>query len=125
LPAPTDADVDVIAERIFRKVSKKVDALSDGNTEAFAADEPLLAMLSGASVADVGATGVRRGARPARIGSGISPTRAERTGRLCASVERFSLHAAVRIAANDRDGLEHLERYLARPPIATDRLEPG
>ena len=28
----------------------------------------------------------------------------------------------VRIAANDRDGLEHLARYLARPPIATDRI---
>ena len=26
------------------------------------------------------------------------------------------------IAANDRDGLEHLARYLARPPIATDRI---
>jgi hypothetical protein len=34
----------------------------------------------------------------------------------------FSLHANVRVAANDRDGLEHLARYLARPPIATDRL---
>jgi hypothetical protein len=28
----------------------------------------------------------------------------------------------VRVAANNRDGLEHLARYLARPPIATDRL---
>jgi len=28
----------------------------------------------------------------------------------------------VRVAANDRDGLEHLARYLARPPVATDRL---
>ena len=28
----------------------------------------------------------------------------------------------MRVAANDRDGLEHLARYLARPPIATDRL---
>jgi hypothetical protein len=122
LPAPTDADVAAIAERIFRKISKKVDALSDENSEALAADEPLLATLSGASVAHVGATGIRRGARPARIGSGISPNRAERTGRLCVVVEGFSLHAAVRIAANDRDGLEHLARYLARPPIATDRL---
>jgi putative transposase len=110
------------AERIFRKISMKVDALSDENSEALAADEPLLATLSGASVAHVGATGIRRGARSARVGSGISPNRAERTGRLCVVVEGFSLHAAVRIAANDRGGLEHLARYLARPPIATDRL---
>jgi Putative transposase len=52
----------------------------------------------------------------------LQPARAERTGRLCAVIEGFSLHAAVRIAANDREGLEHLARYLARPPIATDRL---
>jgi hypothetical protein len=43
-------------------------------------------------------------------------------GRRCAAVEGFSLHANVRVAANDRDGLEHLARYLARPPVATDRL---
>jgi hypothetical protein len=36
-------------------------------------------------------------------------------GRRCAAVEGFSLHANVRLAANDRDGLEHLARYLARP----------
>ena len=34
----------------------------------------------------------------------------------------FSLHAKVEIAAHDRDGLERLSRYLARPPIATERL---
>jgi hypothetical protein len=44
------------------------------------------------------------------------------SGRRCAAVEGFSLHANVRVAANDRDGLEHLARYLARPPVATDRL---
>ena len=83
LPAPTDADLAAIAERVFRKISKKVDAIDDENSEALAADEPLLATLSGASVADVGATGVRRGARPSRIGSVLQPARAERTGRLC------------------------------------------
>jgi hypothetical protein len=29
----------------------------------------------------------------------------------------------VRVGANDHDGLEHLCRYLARPPIANDRLQ--
>ena len=37
-------------------------------------------------------------------------------------MDGFSLHADVRIAANDREGLEHVARYLARPPIAADRL---
>jgi hypothetical protein len=43
-------------------------------------------------------------------------------GRLCAQVEGYNLQAATRLAANDRDGLERMARYLARPPIATDRL---
>jgi Putative transposase len=42
--------------------------------------------------------------------------------RRCAQIDGFSLHANVRIAANDRAGLEHVARYLARPPIAADRL---
>jgi hypothetical protein len=36
-------------------------------------------------------------------------------GRLCAQVEGYNLQAATRIAANDRDGLERMGRYLARP----------
>jgi Putative transposase len=43
-------------------------------------------------------------------------------GRLCAQVEGYNLQAATRISANDRDGLERMGRYLARAPIATDRL---
>ena len=34
----------------------------------------------------------------------------------------FSLDASVRIEATDRDGLERLIRYCARPPFALDRL---
>jgi hypothetical protein len=119
LPAPTDAGIGAITERVVRKISNAVDALYDA--EALAAGEPLLATLAGASIAGVAATGARRGARPTHVGSAPPPC-AERQGRLCAIVEGFSLHAAVRVAANNRDGLEHLARYLARPPIATDRL---
>jgi hypothetical protein len=35
----------------------------------------------------------------------------------------FSLDATVRIAANDRRGLERLLRYCARPPFAAERIE--
>ncbi|MCU0665387.1 MAG: transposase, partial [Myxococcota bacterium] len=35
----------------------------------------------------------------------------------------FSLHAATRIEANDKAGLERLCRYVARPPLAAGRLE--
>ena len=35
----------------------------------------------------------------------------------------FSLDASVRIAADDRDGLERLLRYCARPPLAAGHLQ--
>ncbi|MBI5503795.1 MAG: transposase [Deltaproteobacteria bacterium] len=34
----------------------------------------------------------------------------------------MSLHADVAVAADDRAGLERLCRYVARPPLATERL---
>ncbi|MAB78543.1 MAG: hypothetical protein CMJ89_04230, partial [Planctomycetes bacterium] len=35
-------------------------------------------------------------------------------------MDDFSLHAGVSIEANRRGKLEHLCRYIARPPISTD-----
>lgn len=35
----------------------------------------------------------------------------------------FSLDAAVRLEANDREGLERLLRYCARPPLAAGHLQ--
>ena len=43
-------------------------------------------------------------------------------GELSCDLERFSLHAKMRIEAADREGLERLCRYVARPPIQVDRL---
>jgi len=56
-----------------------------------------------------------------RIGKG---TRNEPNvlGVLCADLEGFSLHAAVRVAAGNRKQLEHLCRYAGRPAIAESRL---
>jgi hypothetical protein len=42
--------------------------------------------------------------------------------RLTASVDDFTLHADTAVAAHDRDGLERLARYGARPPFAHRRL---
>jgi hypothetical protein len=123
VPAPTDEDVAAVAEQVYQKVARMLDASGDDETAARASAEPVLATLASASVAGVAATGPCRGARTLRLGSGTA-SGANIAGRRCAIVEGFSLHANVRVAANDRDGLEHLARYLARPPIATDRLTP-
>jgi hypothetical protein len=75
-----------------------------------------------ASTRGVIATGPRRGCRVLRVRGVAAEVDAFVMGRLCAQVEGYNLQAATRIAANDRDGLERLGRYLARPPVAADRL---
>jgi len=45
------------------------------------------------------------------------------SGSRCATVDGFSLHANVAIAAGDRARLERLAQYCARPPVAMERLE--
>ena len=43
---------------------------------------------------------------------------------LCASQDGFTLHAATRAGALDVSGREALLRYVLRPPIAQDKVEP-
>ncbi|MCU0294414.1 MAG: transposase, partial [Thermoanaerobaculaceae bacterium] len=43
-------------------------------------------------------------------------------GALCAASAGFNLHAATRVAANDKEARERLCRYILRPPFANDRL---
>ena len=83
---------------------------------------PLLVALAEASAQGVIATGPRRGCRVVRVRGVAADVDAFVMGRLCAQVEGYNLQAATRIAANDRDGLERMGRYLARPPVATERL---
>ena len=69
------------------------------------------------------ATGPRRGCRVLRFGTEPEDGEATIKSKRCAEVGGFNLHANVRVRANDREGIEHLCRYLARPPIANDRLQ--
>jgi hypothetical protein len=48
-----------------------------------------------------------------------------RRARRSAHLDGFSLHAGVRVHANDREGLERLCRYALRPPLALRRLSRG
>jgi hypothetical protein len=41
---------------------------------------------------------------------------------LCADIDGFSLHAAVRIEAHERKRLERLCRYITRPPLSDERI---
>ena len=86
-------------------------------------DEPLLAELYSASILGRVATGPRAGRRIARAGDGFDlENAAMKSGRCCASIKGFSVHAGVCVPARDRIRLERLLRYAARPPLSTERL---
>jgi hypothetical protein len=52
-----------------------------------------------------------------------APQRVERGGQPCARVAGFDLHDRIAFNAQQRERLEELVRYCARPPLANDRLE--
>ena len=68
------------------------------------------------------ATGPRRGCRVLRLGRTGEDANAAVIGRRCTDFEGFNVHANTCAHANERERLEILVRYLARPPIADDRL---
>jgi hypothetical protein len=76
--------------------------------------------MTAASVQGMIATGERAGMRVRRVLS--DPADAVRAGDLCYASRGFSLHAATRVEAGNKDGLERLCRYVSRPPLAAGSL---
>lgn len=126
LPAPalTDADVKQIVEatahRVLRLMARR-GLLGMGDFDPLADESPVLAGVTAASVSGLVAVGDRAGRRVRRVLS--DPAEAVRTGDLCFASRGFSLHAATRVDAEDREHLERLCKYVARPPLAAGRLE--
>jgi hypothetical protein len=110
-PAPElqDEDVKEIVELTAKRVIallKRRGVLDDDMYDDFACDQPLLAGMTSASVMGLVSTGDRAGRRVRRVLS--DPSEAVQTGPLCFASSGFSLHAATRIAAGDKAGLERL-----------------
>ncbi len=123
MPAPplSDADVQRIIATAAHRLLQQRGILDEAEGEILAEKEPLLAALSAASIQGQLATGPRAGYRVRRLLS--DPIEGLRGGPLCFSARGFSLHAATRIAAEERAGLERLCRYVTRPPLAVGRLQ--
>lgn len=129
LPAPEDAEVERVAHQLARRLLRLLECRGLGpdvdasEADPLRAEQPLLAALYAASVAGRVATGPRAGRGVLRRGDRIdaddlSPIEGER----CASVGGVSLHANVAVPARDRRRVEGLCCYVARPPLATERL---
>jgi len=118
LAPPTDEDVAHLAYKVARRLTKVARRhLAERETEYYDPDDETAARDHCLGVA------IRPPVRPSStlpIGEpfGAGPKRKP----LCASVSGFSLHAATRVAADDRDGLERLLRYGLRAPFSQKRL---
>jgi putative transposase len=85
-------------------------------------DQPWLAYVYAASVRGRVVYGINSGRRT--HGDQIDPERMKSfSSPRCATVDGFSLHANVAIAAGDRARLERLAQYCVRGPVALERLE--
>jgi len=123
-----DQDVEhltcVLQRRITRYLQRRGHLPRDDGDEASEpeTDEPLLALLGAASIQGRVALGPNRGAAVTRLRRPSETRPRYIPGLLCCDLDGFSLHARVEIGADERERLERLCRYVARPPIATDRL---
>lgn len=126
VPDPTDDEIAVlvkrIRDRVVRYLTKKGFSIDDFSEDPFAFEQPVMAELAGASIQSRIAIGERAGQKVRRVGNDVSIGDGYRIGKRCAVCDGFSLHANVKIEGHDRDKLEKLCRYTARPPVALERL---
>jgi len=124
-PSPTDEDIKMVSEttasRVLRLLHRRGVIGDQDLYDPFSDENPLLAGMTAASVQGMIATGDRAGLPVRRVLS--DPAQGIRTSPLCYVSRGFSLHAARRVEADDRDGLEHLCSYVTRPPLAAGSLE--
>jgi len=129
LSEPTTEDVARVAgwarDKILALVGERGLSMDDDpQLDLLAEQEPFLAECSAAAVTGTVASGRRAGRGVVRIRDELLVGwRGNSVPDRCANVDGFSVHANVGVRAGDRKRLEKLARYVARPPIATERLE--
>jgi hypothetical protein len=128
-PPPTDAEVGrlvaTVRTRILRLLRRRgiLGEPEDGDApDPLAETSLVLAGITSAAVQGRSALGPRPGARVLQIGRVPGIPWITSTGSRQAHLEGFDLHANVAVAADNREALEQLCRYVLRPPIAQERL---
>jgi hypothetical protein len=102
---------------------KKLGHFADESESIAEGIDDSLSEIQAASVRNRIAMGKRRGEWIRRIGALSVGDPPELSGPLCANVAGFSLHADTYCAPNQREKLEKLCRYVARPAVAESRLK--
>jgi hypothetical protein len=135
-PAPSQDDIETVVQRASKRILRflqrrgvitLVTAPGDGEVtvvtdETLGEKDPLLAKLLAAAAAGAEPAGPANKRKPLRIV--LDPDdRPTAKGNLCAQAQGFNLHAATKVAANDKQGRLTLCKYILRPPLANDRLK--
>jgi len=129
LPPPEPDEVARVLAGAARRIRRVIEARHADDEGALARNEPLLALLAAASLRTRIATGPDRGQPWRRLGDRVEPHEGIEDVADPEASDRvpqhggMSLHAKVAVPARDRRRLERLCRYVARPPLASARLE--
>jgi hypothetical protein len=127
VPAPGPAKLQGLVQRIAERIGRSLERsglITRDIENAYLAFDPgeeaPINSLLGASITYRIATGPREGQKVFTLQT--LPAEPEGTRREVAESSGFSLHAGIAAKINQRDKLEHLARYVSRPPVATGRL---
>jgi hypothetical protein len=120
------------ADALVRRVLQEIRVLLRRRMEsgALPMSRPALARLQAASVRHNLATGPRAGSSVRRVQAQLEArTRGEKRNRPAAAIvssrrEGATVHGGRRVEADERHAVLRLSRYLTRPPVNLDALEP-
>ena len=130
--APTDESLQTVLHKIITRMMKLLTrrgvlveeegstylADNDGDSDEARTLRPLQAAACTYRIA----FGPRAGQKVLTV-QGAMPRETEFKQSLCVDIDGFSLHAAVRCGADDRQALEQLCRYITRPALANERVQ--
>ncbi len=132
MPAPTDEDLQAVLHKIITRTMKLLarrGTLIEEQGQTYLADNDgdsdearVLRPLQAAACTYRIAFGPRAGQKVLTL-QGVMPRETDFSQPLCADMEGFSLHAAVRCGADERQALEQLCRYITRPALADERVQ--
>jgi hypothetical protein len=130
--APTDDEVHALLQTIIARLMKLLTrrgVLVEDTGQTYLAEPDAdgdeartLRPLQAAAVTYRIAFGPRAGRKVLTL-RGAMPREDTARQALCADIDGFSLHAAVRVEAHDRKRLEQLCRYITRPALSDERLQ--
>ncbi len=132
VPEPTDEALQSVLRKIITRTMKLLTrrgALVEEEDSTYMADNDgdsdearTLRPLQAAACTYRIAFGPRAGQKVLTL-QGAMPRETDFKQTLCADCDGFSLHAAVRCAADDRQALEELCRYITRPALANEPVQ--